>query len=130
MLQAVTAYDRYHEIAGITGISKTHDYQYIINDESPTWDIKPYERWLAHKNDDAAKDYLLSMLVSVCAKFRYPPDNVETGLTSFWKTASAATTFKPEEEIELRVQMAPKSIRNITLHIIARSKATPNPILL
>jgi hypothetical protein len=133
MLQAVTSYDKFHEIDGmVTGVSHSKNYNYVINDEGAIHDARlDCDRWaVAVDNRWVAKGEYSPALLSVLVKFRFSPETYETGLTHLSMIAPAATMFRPEEEIELRVKMVPKATRNITLKITARSKGMPNPILL
>lgn len=133
MLQAVTAYEKFHEIDGmIAGVSHSKNYNYMFNDDEAIRDASLYcDRWaVAADNYWVAKGENLPPLLSVLGKFRFSPEIHETGLTHLSRIAYAVIMFRPEEEIEFRVKMVPKATRNITLQITTRGKGMPKPILL
>lgn len=133
MTQAATAYDKFSSTKGVTSISRDNNYSYVIDDDWATPAGREFtpNRWGVPVNNYwTAESELFPVMLSVLDRFKISPDISESAPTVFSKFTFARIFSKMEEEIEIRVEMAPKAIRNITLKINARSKGIPNPIIL
>lgn len=132
MTQAATAYDKFSSPQWMTNVSRGKDYNYTIDDDLATPGRREFysNRRVTANKYWSAESELFPVLLSVLDRFQISPDISESAPTVFSKFTFARIFSKMEEEIEIRVEMAPKAIRNITLKINARSKGIPNPIFL